>query len=86
MNYYFNLGKNVLFPFCRSLTGSGVRKTLKIIKEEFPNLEIKKIKSGTKVFDWTIPPEWNVSSAYVVDKYKNKIIDFKNHNLHLVGY
>ena len=86
MNYYFNLGKNVLFPICRSLTGSGVRKTLKIIKKEFSNLEIKKIKSGTKVFDWNIPPEWNVSSAYVLDKYGNKIIDFKNHNLHLIGY
>ncbi len=86
MNYYFNLGKNVLFPICRSLTGSGVRKTLKIIKKEFSNLEIKKIKSGTKVFDWNVPPEWNVSSAYVLDKYGNKIIDFKNHNLHLIGY
>ena len=86
MNYYFNLGKNVLFPICRSLTGSGVRKTLKIIKKEFSNLEIKKIKSGTKVFDWNIPPEWNVASAYVLDKYGNKIIDFKNHNLHLIGY
>ena len=83
---FYNLAKNKLYPLNRSLTGKGVVETLEIIKKEFSELQIKKIKSGTKVFDWTIPPEWNVSDAYILDKYNNKIIDFKINNLHLVGY
>ncbi len=83
---YFNIAKLKLFPLNRSLTGEGIRKTLNIIKKEFPKLKIKKIKSGTKVFDWKIPDEWNVFNAYVIDKYNKKIIDFKKNNLHLVGY
>ncbi len=83
---YFHLAKNSLFPICRSLTGKGIKKTLKIIKKEFPKLEILKIKSGTKVFDWKVPSEWNVKDAYILDKNGNKIINFKNNNLHLVGY
>jgi aminopeptidase-like protein len=83
---YYNIAKNILFPINRSLTGYGTRKTLKIIQKEFLRLKIKKIKSGTKVFDWKIPSEWNVSDAFVLDKYNNKIIDFKKNNLHLVGY
>ena len=86
INKYYRIAKNTLFPITRSITGYGVRKTLKIIQREFSELKIKKIKSGTKVFDWNIPPEWNVSDAYVLDKYNNKIIDFKKNNLHLVGY
>jgi len=68
------------------LTGDGVKKTLNIIQKELPKLKIKKFKSGTKVFDWNIPEEWNVTDAYVIDKYNNRIIDFKKNNLHLVGY
>lgn len=83
---YYKIAKDKLYPLTRSLTGQGVRSTLKIIQKEFPELKIKKIKSGTKVFDWNIPPEWNVSDAYILDKYNNKIIDFKINNLHLVGY
>jgi len=83
---YYNLAKKKLFRITRSLTGEGVRKTLNIIQKEFPKLKIKKLKSGTKVFDWNIPEEWNVTDAYVIDKYNNKIIDFKKNNLHLVGY
>jgi aminopeptidase-like protein len=83
---YYKIAKINLFPLNRSLTGAGVRKTLNIIKQEFPQLNIKKIKSGKKVFDWNVPPEWNVSEAFVIDKYNNKIIDFKKNNLHLVGY
>ena len=86
INKYYKIAKNTLFPITRSITGYGVRKTLKIIQREFSELKIKKIKSGTKVFDWNIPPEWNVSDAYVLDKYNNKIINFKKNNLHLVGY
>jgi len=83
---YYNIAKKKLYPLTRSLTGKGVRSTLKIIQKEFPKLKIKKLKSGAKVFDWNIPPEWNVSNAYVIDKHNNKIIDFKKMNLHLVGY
>ena len=86
MKKYFNIGKNILFPICRSLTGKGVVKTLKIIQKEFPTLIIKKIISGTKVFDWNVVPEWNVSNAYISDKNNLKIIDFKINNLHLLGY
>ncbi len=86
MKKYFNLAKNKLFPICRSITGRGLVKTLNYIKNEFPALKIKKIKSGTKVFDWIVPDEWNVSDAYILDKYNKKIINFKKNNLHLVGY
>ena len=83
---FYNLGKNELFPICRSITGNGVRKTLKIIKKNFPKLKICEVASGTKVFDWNIPPEWNIDDAYVIDKKNKKIIDFKKNNLHLIGY
>ena len=86
MKKFYKLGKNVLFPICRSLTGSGVRKTLNIIKKELLDLKVKKFRCGTRVFDWKIPPEWNVSSAFVLDKNGKRIIDFKTNNLHLVGY
>ena len=83
---YHNIAKTKLFPITRSLTGDGVKKTLNIIQKELPKFKIKKFKSGTKVFDWNIPEEWNVTDAYVIDKYNNRIIDFKKNNLHLVGY
>ncbi len=83
---YYLVGKILLFPLCRSLTGEGTLKTLKIIKKYFKFLKIKKDKSGKKVFDWKIPPEWTARDAYILDKYNNKIVDFKKNNLHLVGY
>ena len=85
-NYFYNLAKKKLFPINRSITGSGINETLKIIKKEFPKLKIHSVKSGTQVFDWKIPPEWNIKSAYVIDKFGKKIIDFKENNLHVVGY
>lgn len=85
LNKVFKLAKN-LFHINRSLTGNGVKKTLKLIKNEVKSIKIKSIRSGTKVFDWVIPPEWNISDAYVIDKNGKKIIDFKLHNLHAVGY
>ena len=83
---YYQLARNELFKLNRSLTGEGVKKTLKIIQKEVPELILKKKKSGSKVFDWKIPNEWNVKNAYILDKNKQKIVDFKKHNLHIVGY
>ena len=83
---YFNLAKFELFKICRSITGNGITLSLKIIKKKLPHLKIKKIKCGTKVFDWKIPPEWNVYDAYVLDPKNKKIIDFKKNNLHLVNF
>jgi aminopeptidase-like protein len=75
-----------LYKLPRSLTGKGVVKTLEYIQEIIP-LEIKKVKSGTKVFDWTVPPEWNIRDGYVIEvSTGRKVIDFKLHNLHVVGY
>ena len=84
-NKIYNLGKK-LFSINRSITGRGTVKTLKFLKQIVPALKIKKIKSGKRVFDWTIPPEWNVTEAYIKDKFEKKIIDIKENNLHLVGY
>ena len=83
---YYNLGKKILFPICRSITGNGIKKTLKIIKNEFPKLKIYHVKSGIKIFDWKVPPEWNIKNACVIDSKDKKIIDFKKNNLHLVSY
>ena len=85
-NKYYDIIKNKVYPLATSITGKGTRKFLKIIKYQFPKLKIYKINSGKKVFDWKIPPEWNIKDAYVIDKNKKKIINFKNHNLHIVGY
>lgn len=75
-----------LFPICRSITGEGVRQTLQYLKSLVPELEIHSVSSGTKAFDWTVPPEWNVRDAYVADEAGQRIIDFRKNNLHLVGY
>lgn len=75
-----------LFPICRSITGEGVRKTLKQIKAIIPEMEINEVPSETQVFDWTVPKEWNINDAYIIDPNGDKIVDFKNNNLHVVGY
>lgn len=77
--------KDELFPICRSITGNGLRESLKIISKDVP-LNILEIPTGTKAFDWEVPKEWNVKDAYVKDKSGNRIIDFKKSNLHLLGY
>ena len=83
---YFNIARYSLFPICRSITGAGLKKTLKIIQSEFPKLKIYRIRSGTKVFDWKVPSEWNVNDAYVLDKNNKRIINFKENNLHIISY
>ena len=75
-----------LFPICRSLTGNGVRETLTILKRELPGLQLHEVPSGTRSFDWTVPEEWNVRDAYVIGPNGKKVIDFRESNLHLVGY
>jgi len=75
----------VLYPICRSITGNGVRETLNIIKKHIP-LEISEISTGTKVFDWEIPKEWNIGDAYIKNSKGEKIVDLKKSNLHVLNY
>jgi len=70
----------------RSITGDGVRQTLSILKEICPSLEIFEVPTSTKVFDWTVPKEWKVRDAYIITPSGKKICQFKENNLHLVGY
>ena len=74
-----------LFPICRSITGNGVRETLKIIKGHIP-LNIIEVPTGTEVFDWVVPKEWNIKNAYIKNSKGEKIIDFKKSNLHVMSY
>ncbi len=74
-----------LYPICRSITGPGLRKSLAIIGEYVP-LEYFAVKTGTKLFDWTIPPEWHIKEAWLKGPDGKKIVDFEEHNLHVVNY
>jgi aminopeptidase-like protein len=74
-----------LYPICRSITGNGVRETLNIIKEHIP-LEVHEVPTGTRVFDWTVPKEWNIRDAYVKNSKGKRIVDFQKSNLHVMNY
>ena len=74
-----------LWPICRSITGNGLRESLKILSEIIP-LQIHEVPTGRRVFDWEVPKEWNVSDAYILTPDNKKIASFASNNLHLVGY
>lgn len=75
-----------LYPLYRTITGNGFRQSLQILREEVPEIEVHEIPSGTQVFDWTIPKEWNIRDAYVETLEGEKVIDFSQNNLHILGY
>src|ERR1700737_1160229 len=74
-----------LYPICRSITGNGVRETLRIIARHIP-LVVEEVPTGTAVFDWTVPKEWNIKDAYVKNAQGQRVIDFQESNLHVVNY
>jgi len=74
-----------LYPICRSITGNGFRQTMEILRRYIP-LQIHEVPSGTKVFDWVVPKEWNIKDAFVKNSKGEKIIDFQKSNLHVLNY
>ena len=75
-----------LFPICRSITGDGFRLSLEMIREQVPEMQVFEVPTGTQVFDWTIPREWNIRGGWIRNKQGETIIDFRNSNLHVLGY
>lgn len=74
-----------MYPFFRSITGDGVRATLDVVKKHVP-LEVHEVPTGTKVFDWEVPREWNIRKAYIKDPEGKTIVDMKDSNLHVLSY
>lgn len=75
-----------LFPICRSITGEGFRKSLNILCEEVPDIKVYEVPSGTPVFDWVVPKEWNIRGGGIYRCNGEKVIDFEDSNLHIIGY
>lgn len=74
-----------MYSFCRSITGDGLRRTLETVGRQIP-LDLHEIPSGSAVFDWTVPNEWNILDAYIKNAQGERVVDFQKHNLHVVGY
>ena len=75
-----------LFPICRSITGDGFRQSLGIIRGQVPEIQVFEVPSGTEVFDWTVPKEWNIRGGWIRRKDGETVIDFRDSNLHVLGY
>jgi aminopeptidase-like protein len=74
-----------LWPICRSITGNGLRESFSILSELIP-FQLSEIPTNTNVLDWTIPEEWNIEEAFIIDPLGNRIVDVKENNLHIVNY
>jgi len=74
-----------LYPICRSITGNGVRQSLRLLQDTVP-LVLHEVPSGTEVFDWTVPKEWNIRDAYIKNEVGERVIDFQRSNLHVLNY
>ncbi|HET7106176.1 MAG TPA: DUF4910 domain-containing protein [Candidatus Acidoferrum sp.] len=74
-----------LFPICRSITGNGIRQTMAMIAKKIP-IKISEVPTGTQVFDWTVPKEWNIRGAYIQGADKQRVVDFQESNLHVLNY
>ena len=75
-----------MFPICRSITGNGFRESLEMLREAVPEMKVYEVPTGTEVFDWTVPKEWNIRGGGIYRLNGDKVIDFKDSNLHIVGY
>jgi aminopeptidase-like protein len=74
-----------LFPICRSITGEGFRESLQRLAQVIP-ISLSSVPTGTAVFDWTVPKEWNIRDAWIADSSGRRVVDFKSSNLHVVSY
>jgi len=74
-----------LYPICRSITGDGIRRTLSMIRNRIP-LQTAEVPTGSPVFDWTVPKEWNIRDAYIQDSTGRRVVDFQQSSLHVLNY